>query len=60
MPWMQLDGNQLWISNKNIISCYGQRSDGRLQALPLRQLTGHVDDVARFVAKDDFVIGGTR
>ncbi len=60
MPWMQLEGNMLWVSNKNIISAYGLKSDGRLLAVPYRQLTGHNDDVARFVSRDDFVVAGTR
>lgn len=57
---MQLEDNQLWLSSKNTISAYGLKSDGRLQAVPHRLLTGNSDDIARFVSKDGFVVAGTR
>lgn len=60
LPWMQLDGDHLWISYTNSIGCYQVKNNGRLKKLLSKTLKGHQDDVCRFMLRDGHLVSGTR
>lgn len=50
MPWMQLEGDSLYISQANFILAYQFRPDGAsLNRRPLGVFAGHDEDVCHFV-----------
>eukprot|EP00064_Thunnus_orientalis_P015059 superscaffoldBa00002724_g15108 len=61
LPWLQLDGDVLFLSQAADIGVYHLRQDyGRLQRNPLKIYSGHNGDVCRFVLTDSHLISGGR
>jgi len=60
MPRLQLEGSALWVSWGNRIWSHPRNNDGTICRTTNRVLTGHTDDVARFVVKDGLVVSGGR
>ncbi|KAM7408033.1 hypothetical protein PAMA_001946 [Pampus argenteus] len=59
LPWLQLDGDVLFLSQAADIGVYHLRKDyGRLQRHPLKIYSGHKGDVCRFVLTDSHLISG--
>uniref|UniRef100_G3NI25 F-box and WD repeat domain containing 4 n=1 Tax=Gasterosteus aculeatus aculeatus TaxID=481459 RepID=G3NI25_GASAC len=59
LPWLQLDGNVLFLSHAADIRAYRLRPDsGRLQRNPFEIYSGHKGDVCRFVLTDSHLISG--
>lgn len=59
LPWLQLDGNILFLSQAAVIGAYHQNQDtGRLQRSPFEIYSGHKGDVCRFALTDSHVISG--
>uniref|UniRef100_A0A8D0H7B8 F-box and WD repeat domain containing 4 n=1 Tax=Sphenodon punctatus TaxID=8508 RepID=A0A8D0H7B8_SPHPU len=59
MPWMQLDGNCLYLSQAEDIWAYRLRPDGAgLQRRPQAIFSGHQEDVCRFVLANGHVVSG--
>ncbi|KAM9345049.1 F-box/WD repeat-containing protein 4 [Symphorus nematophorus] len=58
LPWLQLDGNILFLSQAADIGAYRLRQDGRLQRTPFEIYSGHNGDVCRFVVTDSHLISG--
>ncbi|XP_036403318.1 F-box/WD repeat-containing protein 4 [Megalops cyprinoides] len=57
LPWMQLDGDVLYLSQAADIGAYHlQAGGGRLQHKPLALHSGHREDVCRFVLTDTHLI----
>lgn len=57
MPWLQVDGNVLFLSQAADIGAYHLRQDsGRLQRNPFEIYSGHKGDVCRFVLSDSHLI----
>ncbi|XP_006831328.1 PREDICTED: F-box/WD repeat-containing protein 4 [Chrysochloris asiatica] len=57
MPWMQLEGDSLYISQANFILAYQFRPDGAsLNRRPLGVFAGHDDDVCHFVLANSHII----
>ncbi|XP_075932753.1 F-box/WD repeat-containing protein 4 isoform X3 [Anarhichas minor] len=59
LPWLQLEGNVLFLSQAADIGAYHLRSDsGRLRRNPFKIYSGHKGDVCRFVLTDSHLISG--
>ncbi|XP_064630834.1 F-box/WD repeat-containing protein 4-like [Lineus longissimus] len=58
MPWLQIVGDQIYVSHNNLIHCYRLTKKGTLQQLMNRTLNGHTEDVSRFICKDDKIVSG--
>ncbi|XP_019580518.2 F-box/WD repeat-containing protein 4 isoform X2 [Rhinolophus sinicus] len=57
MPWMQLEGDSLYISQANFILAYQFRPDGAsLNRQPLGVFAGHDEDVCHFVLANSHII----
>ncbi|KAG9337975.1 hypothetical protein JZ751_027312, partial [Albula glossodonta] len=57
LPWMQLDGNVLYLSQAADIAVYYLQGDeGRLRRKPVILRSGHREDVCRFVLTDTHLI----
>nr|XP_025736202.1 F-box/WD repeat-containing protein 4 isoform X5 [Callorhinus ursinus] len=57
MPWMQLEGDALYISQANFILAYQFRPDGAsLNRRPLGVFAGHDEDVCHFVLANSHII----
>ena len=57
MPWMQLEGDSLYISQANFILAYQFRPDGgSLNRRPLGVFAGHDEDVCHFVLANSHII----
>uniref|UniRef100_A0A8D1TRP3 F-box/WD repeat-containing protein 4 n=1 Tax=Sus scrofa TaxID=9823 RepID=A0A8D1TRP3_PIG len=57
MPWMQLEGDSLYISQANFILAYQFRPDGAsLNRRPLGVFAGHDEDVCHFVLANSHII----
>ncbi|XP_064125482.1 F-box/WD repeat-containing protein 4 isoform X3 [Loxodonta africana] len=57
MPWMQLEGDSLYISQANFILAYQFRPDGAsLSRRPLGVFAGHDEDVCHFVLANSHII----
>ncbi|KAJ8360128.1 hypothetical protein SKAU_G00166530 [Synaphobranchus kaupii] len=57
LPWMQLDGDVLYLSQAADIGVYYLQGDqGRLRRKPVLLHTGHSEDVCRFVLTDTHLI----
>ncbi|XP_041644757.1 F-box/WD repeat-containing protein 4 [Cheilinus undulatus] len=61
LPWLQLDGDILFLSQAAEIGAYYQRQDSRkLQRNPFEIYSGHKGDVCRFVlTESDLISGGS-
>lgn len=60
LPWMQLEGDLLYISYTNTISCYHPKSNGHLRKILAKTLVAHQDDVCRFTLRDGILVSGAR
>lgn len=61
LPWLQLDGDTLFLSQAADIKVYHIHKDsGRLQRSPFEVYSGHKGDVCRFVLTDSLLISGGR
>ncbi|XP_078016782.1 F-box/WD repeat-containing protein 4 isoform X3 [Epinephelus lanceolatus] len=59
LPWLQLDGDTLFLSQAADIGAYHLHKDsGRLQRNPYEIYSGHKGDVCRFVLTDSHLISG--
>ncbi|TNN86252.1 F-box/WD repeat-containing protein 4 [Liparis tanakae] len=59
LPWLQLDGNVLFLSQAADIGAYRLGTDsGKLQRKSLEIYSGHTGDVCRFVLTDSHLISG--
>ncbi|KAF7656774.1 hypothetical protein LDENG_00036180 [Lucifuga dentata] len=59
LPWLQLDGNLLFLSQAADIGVYSLRQDnGRLQRKPVTFYSGHKGDVCHFALTDSHLISG--
>nr|XP_033796182.1 F-box/WD repeat-containing protein 4 isoform X1 [Geotrypetes seraphini] len=59
MPWIQLDGERLYISQAKDIRAYQLRSDNNgLHRRPVAIFSAHQDDVCRFVLTNSHIISG--
>ncbi|XP_059215848.1 F-box/WD repeat-containing protein 4 [Centropristis striata] len=59
LPWLQLEGNTLFLSQAGDIAAYHLHQDsGRLQRNPFEIYSGHTGDVCRFVVTDSHLISG--
>ncbi|XP_054456244.1 F-box/WD repeat-containing protein 4 [Anoplopoma fimbria] len=59
LPWLQLDGDVLFLSQAADIGAYRLRPvSGRLQRNPFEIYSGHKGDVCRFVLTDSHLISG--
>uniref|UniRef100_A0A3B4UXK4 F-box and WD repeat domain containing 4 n=1 Tax=Seriola dumerili TaxID=41447 RepID=A0A3B4UXK4_SERDU len=59
LPWLQLDGDVLFLSQAADIGAYHLRQDsGRLQRNPFEIYSGHNGDVCHFVLTDSHLISG--
>ncbi|CAJ1066566.1 F-box/WD repeat-containing protein 4 [Xyrichtys novacula] len=59
LPWLQLDGEVLFLSQAADIRAYHHRQDtGRLQRSPFEIYSGHKGDVCRFALTDSHLISG--
>ncbi|XP_039996006.1 F-box/WD repeat-containing protein 4 isoform X3 [Xiphias gladius] len=59
LPWLQLDGDVLFLSQAAEIGAYHLRKDsGRLQRKPFEIYSGHTGDVCHFVLTDSHLISG--
>lgn len=57
LPWMQLDGDMLYLSQAADIGVYPLRGgEGRPRGRPALLRTGHSQDVCRFVLTDTHLI----
>ncbi|KAM6186594.1 F-box/WD repeat-containing protein 4 [Rhynchocyon petersi] len=57
MPWMQLEGDSLYISQANFILAYQFHADGAsLNRRPLGVFAGHDEDVCHFVLANSHII----
>uniref|UniRef100_A0A3B3VP21 F-box and WD repeat domain containing 4 n=1 Tax=Poecilia latipinna TaxID=48699 RepID=A0A3B3VP21_9TELE len=57
LPWLQLDGDVLYLSQAAKIGAYSLNHDSRrLQRIPLENYSGHKGDVCRFVLTDSHLI----
>ncbi|XP_069030817.1 F-box/WD repeat-containing protein 4 isoform X3 [Embiotoca jacksoni] len=57
LPWLQLDGDALYLSLAADVGAYHLRRDsGRLQRSPFKIYSGHRGDVCRFVLTDSGLI----
>ncbi|XP_076981911.1 F-box/WD repeat-containing protein 4 isoform X2 [Tamandua tetradactyla] len=57
MPWMQLEGDSLYVSQANFILAYQFRPDGAsLNRRPLGVFAGHDEDVCHFVLANSHII----
>nr|XP_058154521.1 F-box/WD repeat-containing protein 4 isoform X2 [Dasypus novemcinctus] len=57
MPWMQLEGDSLYVSQANFILAYRFRPDGAsLNRRPLGVFAGHDEDVCHFVLANSHII----
>lgn len=61
LPWLQLENDQLYVSQGEVIRCYQVKSSkGELAKRSKVNLFGLQDDVCRFVIRGDEVIAGGR
>ncbi|XP_019357688.1 PREDICTED: F-box/WD repeat-containing protein 4 [Gavialis gangeticus] len=59
MPWMQLDGECLYLSQAEDIGAYWLRPDrAGIQRHPHAIFSGHQEDVCRFVLADSHIVSG--
>ncbi|KAK6293546.1 F-box/WD repeat-containing protein 4 [Coregonus clupeaformis] len=59
LPWIQLDGDVLYLSQAADIGAYHLRPDtGRLQRIPMALFSGHQEDVCRFAVTDTHLVSG--
>lgn len=59
MPWLQLDGDYLYLSQAEDIQVYWLYPNGsRLQRCPRAVFSGHQEDVCRFVLANGHIISG--
>lgn len=59
LPWLQLDGDVLFLSQAADIGAYHLRQDcGRMQRKPSKIFSGHSGDVCRFVVANSHLISG--
>ncbi|XP_014380241.2 F-box/WD repeat-containing protein 4 [Alligator sinensis] len=59
MPWMQLDGECLYLSQAEDIRAYRLRPDrAGIQRHPHAIFSGHQEDVCRFVLADSHIVSG--
>ncbi|XP_010864775.1 F-box/WD repeat-containing protein 4 isoform X2 [Esox lucius] len=59
LPWIQLDGDVLYLSQAADIGVYHLRPDrGRLQRSPMALFSGHQEDVCRFAVTDTHLVSG--
>ncbi|KAI5932591.1 F-box/WD repeat-containing protein 4 [Manis javanica] len=57
MPWMQLEGDSLYVSQANFILAYQFRPDGAsLNRRPLGVFAGHDEDVCHFVLANSHIV----
>uniref|UniRef100_A0A3P8WJ26 F-box and WD repeat domain containing 4 n=1 Tax=Cynoglossus semilaevis TaxID=244447 RepID=A0A3P8WJ26_CYNSE len=57
LPWLQLDGDLLFLSQAGDIGAY-RISSGRLQRNPVAIYSGHIGDVCHFALTDSHLISG--
>ncbi|GLH09832.1 Uncharacterized protein GBIM_14873, partial [Gryllus bimaculatus] len=60
MPWLVMNHDHLWLSKGNTILCYQRKSDGLRSNCAVQRLTGHQEDVCRFVEAEDMIFSGGR
>ena len=61
LPWIQLDGDVLYLSQAADIGAYHLRPDtGKLQRSPMALFSGHLEDVCRFAVTDTHLVSGGR
>ena len=60
MPWLQLDGRHLYLSQGEKVHCFRLTDQGRLHKKPLVSFVGQLDDVFRFVVRKDKLLTGGR
>lgn len=61
LPWLQLDGNVLFLSQASDIGAYHLSQDsGRVQRKPFEIYSGHKGDVCHFALTDSHLISGGR
>ncbi|KAM9327223.1 F-box/WD repeat-containing protein 4 [Gastrophryne carolinensis] len=59
MPWLQVDGDLLYLTQAEEIRVYQMRPDGgALHRRPYAVFLGHQEDVCRFVVTDSHLISG--
>ncbi|XP_060624245.2 F-box/WD repeat-containing protein 4 isoform X2 [Anolis sagrei] len=59
MPWMQLDGDYLYLSQAEDIQVYWLHPNGTsLQCSPQAVFSGHQEDVCRFVLANGHIVSG--
>ncbi|XP_063817953.1 F-box/WD repeat-containing protein 4 isoform X2 [Pseudophryne corroboree] len=59
MPWLQVDGNLLYLTQAEEIRAYQLRPDGNgLHMRPYAVFLGHQEDVCRFVVTNSHIISG--
>lgn len=59
MPWMELDGQYLYLSQAENIQAYQLCPDGTgLQRHPQAIFSGHQEDVCRFVLVNSHIVSG--
>lgn len=59
MPWMELDGEYLYLSQAENIQAYRLCPDGTgLQRHPQAIFSGHQEDVCRFVLVNSHIVSG--
>lgn len=59
MPWMELDGEYLYLSQAENIQAYQLCPDGTgLQRHPQAIFSGHQEDVCRFVLVNSHIVSG--
>lgn len=59
LPWIQLSGDMLYLSQAADIAAYPLRQDrGKLLRSPLAVFSGHRDDVCRFAVTDTHLVSG--
>ncbi|KAE8280255.1 F-box/WD repeat-containing protein 4 Dactylin F-box and WD-40 domain-containing protein 4 [Larimichthys crocea] len=59
LPWLQLDGNVLFLSQASDIGAYHLSQDsGRVQRKPFEIYSGHKGDVCHFALTDSHLISG--
>ncbi|XP_077352389.1 F-box/WD repeat-containing protein 4 isoform X7 [Festucalex cinctus] len=59
LPWLQLDGNTLFLSQAAEIKAYPLHQDGKkIRQNPIKIYSGHKADVCRFVLSDSSLISG--
>lgn len=60
LPWLELNSNNLYLSNENCIQIYNHNRGQKRLVKPIKSIVCGEHDITRFVVKDNWLIVGSK